>query len=40
MDLLAYSLKSLRFANINFKDSIPPRSSEVVRLQMKPDEIH
>nr|DAD28865.1 TPA_asm: hypothetical protein HUJ06_030333 [Nelumbo nucifera] len=38
VDLLAYSLKSLRFSNMDFKDSIAPRSSEVVRLQMKPDE--
>ncbi|XP_010271628.1 PREDICTED: uncharacterized protein LOC104607648 [Nelumbo nucifera] len=38
IDLLGYSLNSFRFANLEFLDTISPRSSEVVRLQMNSDD--
>ncbi|XP_043702251.1 uncharacterized protein LOC122652543 [Telopea speciosissima] len=38
VDLLGYSLNALRFANLEFKDVTSPRSSQVIRLQMNPDE--
>ncbi|KAL5806542.1 hypothetical protein ACOSQ4_029275 [Xanthoceras sorbifolium] len=38
MDILGYSLNSFRLANINFVDANSPRYSQVVRLQMNPDD--
>ncbi|XP_011016010.1 PREDICTED: uncharacterized protein LOC105119559, partial [Populus euphratica] len=34
IDMLGYSVNSLRLTNLKFKDSRSPRSSQVVRLQM------
>lgn len=34
IDMLGYSVNSLRLTNLKFKDSKSPRSSQVVRLQM------
>ncbi|KAK1563313.1 hypothetical protein Q3G72_025828 [Acer saccharum] len=38
VDMLGYSLNSFRLANINFVDANSPRYSQVVRLQMNPDD--
>ncbi|KAK7345321.1 hypothetical protein VNO77_15923 [Canavalia gladiata] len=38
LDMLGYSLNSLRFANLNFVDADSPRSSRIVRLQLNADE--
>ncbi|XWS59474.1 hypothetical protein CRYUN_Cryun08bG0125100 [Craigia yunnanensis] len=38
VDMLGYSLNSFRLANLNFIDANSPRRSQVVRLQMNPDE--
>ncbi|KAJ4979058.1 hypothetical protein NE237_009838 [Protea cynaroides] len=40
LDLLGYSLNAMRFSNLEFKDVTSPRSSQVIRLQMNPDETH
>lgn len=34
VDMLGYSLNSLRLANLDFRDANSPRYSQVVRLQM------
>lgn len=34
VDMLGYSLNSLRLANLNFQDTASPRMSRVVRLQL------
>ena len=36
--MLSYSFSSLRFTNLKFKDTMSPRSSQVVRLQMNQNE--
>ncbi|XVF55749.1 hypothetical protein PTKIN_Ptkin06aG0061900 [Pterospermum kingtungense] len=38
IDMLGYSLNSFRLANLNFIDANSARRSQVVRLQMNPDE--
>ncbi|XP_022766091.1 uncharacterized protein LOC111310976 [Durio zibethinus] len=38
IDILGYSLNSFRLANLNFVDANSARCSQVVRLQMNPDE--
>ena len=38
VDMLGYSLNSFRLANLNFVDANSARRSQVVRLQMNPDE--
>ncbi|KAF8403315.1 hypothetical protein HHK36_011417 [Tetracentron sinense] len=38
IDMLGYSLNSFRLSNLDFKDADSPRVSEMVRLQMDPDE--
>ncbi|CAK9159832.1 unnamed protein product [Ilex paraguariensis] len=38
VDILGYSLNSLRLANLNFKDIDSPRSSQVVKLQLNSDD--
>ncbi|KAF7804279.1 condensation domain protein [Senna tora] len=38
LDMIGYSLNSLRFANLNFMDADSPRSSEVAKLQLDTDE--
>ncbi|XVE61461.1 hypothetical protein DITRI_Ditri06bG0042200 [Diplodiscus trichospermus] len=38
VDILGYSLNSFRLANLNFVDANSARRSQVVRLQMNPDE--
>ncbi|XP_041024954.1 uncharacterized protein LOC121265404 [Juglans microcarpa x Juglans regia] len=38
MDMLGYSVDSLRLTNLKFKDTRSPRSSQVVRLQMNQNE--
>ncbi|KAF2289717.1 hypothetical protein GH714_038185 [Hevea brasiliensis] len=40
MDVLGYSLNSLRLANLNFVDAESTRCSQLVRLKMNPDETH
>ncbi|KAJ9549106.1 hypothetical protein OSB04_021649 [Centaurea solstitialis] len=39
-DMMAYSLNSVRFTNLKFKDVKSPRRSEVVRLKMNTQETH
>lgn len=38
VDMLSYSVSSLRLTNLKFKDTGSPRSSQVVRLQMNQNE--
>ncbi|KAL8505110.1 hypothetical protein ACS0TY_016351 [Phlomoides rotata] len=38
VDMLGYSLNSFRTANLEFKDTVSPRMSRVVRLQMNADD--
>ncbi|KAL4605899.1 hypothetical protein ACB092_09G063400 [Castanea dentata] len=38
VDMLSYSVSSLRLTNLKFKDTRSPRSSQVVRLQMNQNE--
>ena len=38
LDVLGYSLNSLRFANLDFVDTDSPRRSEVAKLQLNTDE--
>ncbi|KAL2503033.1 hypothetical protein Fot_36881 [Forsythia ovata] len=38
VDMLGYSLNSLRFANLSFKDTESPRMSQVVRLQLNSED--
>ncbi|KZV46608.1 hypothetical protein F511_39218 [Dorcoceras hygrometricum] len=38
VDVLGYSLNSFRFSNLNFKDTLSPRVSRVVRLQLNAEE--
>lgn len=38
IDVLGYSLNSFRLANLNFVDASSARCSQVLRLQMNPDE--
>ncbi|KAL3532110.1 hypothetical protein ACH5RR_005631 [Cinchona calisaya] len=38
VDMLGYSLNSLRLSNLNFKDIQSPRSSQVIRLQINADD--
>lgn len=38
MDVLGYSLNSFRFSNLDFKDTVSPRVSCVVRLQLNAEE--
>lgn len=38
VDMLGYSLNSFRFSNLEFKDVNPSRFSQVVRLQMNPQD--
>ncbi|XVE75943.1 hypothetical protein DITRI_Ditri12bG0132700 [Diplodiscus trichospermus] len=40
IDMLGYSLNAFRLGNLNFVDANSARRSEVVRLQMNPDETH
>lgn len=40
IDMLGYSLNSFRLANLDFVDAGSARRSQVVRLQMNPDETH
>ncbi|KAI3447450.1 hypothetical protein Pfo_004115 [Paulownia fortunei] len=38
VDMLGYSLNSFRLANLSFKDTVSPRMSRVVRLQMNAED--
>lgn len=38
LDVLGYSLNSLRFANLDFVDTDSPRRSKVAKLQLNTDE--
>ncbi|KAB2034862.1 hypothetical protein E1A91_D04G116100v1 [Gossypium mustelinum] len=38
VDMLSYSVNSLRFTNLRFKDAKSPRSTQVVRLLINPDD--
>lgn len=38
VDMLGYSLNSLRLANLSFKDTEAPRMSQVVRLQLNSED--
>ncbi|XP_065856728.1 uncharacterized protein [Euphorbia lathyris] len=38
MDFVGYSLNSFRLSNLNFVDSVSPRCSQVLRLQMNSDQ--
>lgn len=38
VDMLGYSLNSFRLANLEFRDTDSPRYSQVVRLQMNPQD--
>lgn len=40
VDMLSYSVSSLRLTNLKFQDPRSPRSSQVVRLQMNQSETH
>lgn len=38
VDMLGYSLNSFRFSNLSFMDTVSPRMSRVVRLQMNEED--
>lgn len=40
VDMLGYSVNSLRLTNLKFKDTKSPRSTQVVRLLISPDDTH
>ncbi|KAE8718974.1 hypothetical protein F3Y22_tig00109983pilonHSYRG00051 [Hibiscus syriacus] len=40
VDMLSYSVNSLRLTNLKFKDAKSPRSTQVVRLLINPDDTH